>query len=57
MSDDKLESERIERYKELRRQRYANARDHAIQAILEQMRLATMTNTNDPSTTLENEQP
>jgi len=55
LTDDKLETERIERYKELRRQRYANAREHAIQTILDQMRLASMNTINDPSTTLEND--
>ena len=38
LNDPKLESERIERYKELRRQRYADARQHAIDSLVEQIR-------------------
>lgn len=40
LSDPTLENERIERYKELRRQRYIDAREQAIQS-LEQMQVTT----------------
>lgn len=53
LTDSKLENERIERYKELRRQRYNDARENALRNILEQMRLAaTTTTTVDNSTGL-----
>lgn len=41
LTDPILENERIERYKELRRQRYIDAREHAIQSLLEQMQVTT----------------
>lgn len=44
LTDSKLESERIERYKELRRQRYTVARENALRTVLEQMRLTGTTN-------------
>jgi hypothetical protein len=44
LTDPKLENERIERYKELRRQRYIDAREHTIQILMEQMQVTT---TND----------
>ncbi|CAF4156247.1 unnamed protein product, partial [Rotaria sordida] len=47
-----LENERIERYKELRRQRYIDARQHAIQALVEQMQVTT---TNDTTNSVGNE--
>jgi hypothetical protein len=50
--DNKLESERIERYKELRRQRYMDAREQAIEIILEQTRLTAAA---DPSNMIETE--
>ncbi|CAF4207315.1 unnamed protein product [Rotaria magnacalcarata] len=43
LTDPTLENERIERYKELRRQRYIDARQHAIQILMEQMQV-TVTN-------------
>lgn len=52
LTDSKLESERIERYKELRRQRYMDAREQAIEIILEQLRLTTAA---DPSNMIEAE--
>lgn len=39
-TDPVLEKERIERYKELRRQRYIEARQQAIEILMEQMQLA-----------------
>jgi hypothetical protein len=53
LSDPILENERIERYKELRRQRYNDARQNTIQALLEQMQ---MTATKEPTNLTENEQ-
>ncbi|CAF0811212.1 unnamed protein product [Rotaria sp. Silwood1] len=49
LNDPTLETERIERYKELRRQRYIDARQNAIQTLMEQMQV-TITNdtTNSP---------
>jgi hypothetical protein len=43
LSDVKLENERIEIYKERRRQRYIRAREHAIQTIAEQIHSTTDT--------------
>ncbi|CAF3297458.1 unnamed protein product [Rotaria socialis] len=43
LTDPTLENERIERYKELRRQRYIDARQNAIQILMEQMHV-TATN-------------
>ncbi|CAF1138727.1 unnamed protein product [Rotaria sordida] len=52
LNDPMLENERIERYKELRRQRYIDARQHAIQALVEQMQVTT---TNDTTNSVGNE--
>lgn len=41
LSDPTSEHERIERYKQLRRQRYIDAREQAIQTLLEQMQVTT----------------
>ncbi|UJR25311.1 hypothetical protein I4U23_006662 [Adineta vaga] len=53
LTDPVLEKERIERYKELRRQRYIDARQQAIQLLMEQMQATT---TNDTLNTTINEQ-
>ncbi|CAF2722938.1 unnamed protein product [Rotaria sp. Silwood2] len=45
LNDPTLESERIERYKELRRQRYIDARQHAIQTLMEQIQVTTINDT------------
>ncbi len=45
LSDPILENERIERYKELRRQRYIDARQHTIQTLMEQMQVNTTNDT------------
>ena len=41
LTDPNLENERVERYKELRRQRYTDARQHTVQVLLEQMQMPT----------------
>ncbi|CAF0757609.1 unnamed protein product [Adineta steineri] len=41
LTDPVLENERIEHYKELRRQRYIDARQQAIQILMEQMQVTT----------------
>ncbi len=53
LTDPILENERIERYKELRRQRYTDARQHTIQTLLEQMQ---MTPAKESTNLTENEQ-
>ncbi|CAF4104221.1 unnamed protein product, partial [Rotaria sp. Silwood2] len=37
-----LENDRIEQYKELRRQRYSEARQQAIETIVEKMKITTV---------------
>ncbi|CAF2416017.1 unnamed protein product [Rotaria sp. Silwood2] len=41
LSDATLENDRIEQYKELRRQRYSEARQQAIETIVEKMKKTT----------------
>jgi hypothetical protein len=53
LTDPILENERIERYKELRRQRYTDARQHTVQSLLEQMQ---MTAAKDSTNATGNEQ-
>ncbi|CAF2583973.1 unnamed protein product [Rotaria sp. Silwood2] len=43
LSDATLENDRIEQYKELRRQRYSEARQQAIETIVEKMKITTVT--------------
>jgi hypothetical protein len=45
LADPILENERIERYKDLRRQRYIDARQNAIQTLTEQMQVNTTIDT------------
>lgn len=42
LTDAALENDRIEQYKELRRQRYSEARQQAIQRLTEQMKKTTV---------------
>jgi len=53
LSDPTLEHERIERYKELRRQRYIDARQQTIEALSEQMQV---TSTNETATLISTDQ-
>ena len=52
LADPIRENERIERYKELRRQRYIDARQQAIETLMEQVQVTTV---NDTTNIAENE--